>query len=172
MASAKKIHKFVPTIIDVEASGFGPDSYPIEVGLAFADGSRYCTLIKPEPEWQHWDNSAFELHQISREDLELHGKPIQTVCEELNNALGRSQVFTDAWVFDKHWLNRLFEHAGILPTFLISPIEAVQTECQHNCWDKVRRDIISDYTDQRHRASSDAFLVQSVFVTTQAQCVP
>ena len=37
----------VPNIIDVEASGFGPHSYPIEVGLALGDGSKFCSLILP-----------------------------------------------------------------------------------------------------------------------------
>ena len=40
--------------IDVEASGFGVGSYPIEVGVAFPDGGTQCYLIKPEHDWIHW----------------------------------------------------------------------------------------------------------------------
>jgi hypothetical protein len=36
-----------PFIIDVEASGFGAESYPIEIGIALAEGSKYCALIIP-----------------------------------------------------------------------------------------------------------------------------
>ena len=42
-----------PFIMDIEASGFGPDSYPIEVGLALGDGSRFCSLIVPAEHWTH-----------------------------------------------------------------------------------------------------------------------
>ena len=37
-----------PLIIDVEASGFGPTSYPIEIGLALDDGHKYCILVHQE----------------------------------------------------------------------------------------------------------------------------
>ena len=37
----------VPTILDLEASGFGRDSYPIEVGYVLPDGSSFCSLIRP-----------------------------------------------------------------------------------------------------------------------------
>jgi hypothetical protein len=35
-----------PNIIDIEASGFGVDSYPIEVGIVLSTGQKYCALIK------------------------------------------------------------------------------------------------------------------------------
>jgi hypothetical protein len=43
----------VPSILDVEASGFGAGSYPIEIGYISGDGSSYCTLIRPAPTWTH-----------------------------------------------------------------------------------------------------------------------
>jgi hypothetical protein len=49
-----------PIIIDVEASGLGHGSYPIEVGFALADGETHCRLIKPEEDWQHWFEASFE----------------------------------------------------------------------------------------------------------------
>ena len=63
-----------PNIIDVEASGFGTASYPIEIGLALENGERYCSLIKPLAEWDHWDETAQELHGIKRAHLNKHGK--------------------------------------------------------------------------------------------------
>tara|TARA_E500000331_G_C17248663_1_gene710151 strand:+ start:892 stop:1038 length:147 start_codon:yes stop_codon:yes gene_type:complete len=42
-----------PLIVDVEASGFVGDSYPIEIGLALEGGSKFCTLITPAPDWTH-----------------------------------------------------------------------------------------------------------------------
>jgi salicylate hydroxylase len=40
-----------PIIIDVEASGFGARSDPIDVGVAMEDDAKYCALISPAPEW-------------------------------------------------------------------------------------------------------------------------
>ena len=40
-----------PAVLDVEASGFGRSSYPIEIGVVFPDGHAYCTLIRPESHW-------------------------------------------------------------------------------------------------------------------------
>ena len=40
-----------PPILDVEASGFGPGSYPIEIGYVLGDGTAYCTLISPAISW-------------------------------------------------------------------------------------------------------------------------
>lgn len=47
-----------PLIIDVDASGFGDTSYPIEVGVALEQGRKFCTLISPAPERTHWDEAA------------------------------------------------------------------------------------------------------------------
>ena len=66
-----------PIIIDVEASGFGGMSYPIEVGVALDDDTKYCSLIFPAPEWQHWDEDAEKVHRIARDILETYGNPIQ-----------------------------------------------------------------------------------------------
>ncbi len=55
----------LPIILDIEASGFGSGSYPIEVGLALADGSCESVLIHPEPEWIHWSEEAASIHKIS-----------------------------------------------------------------------------------------------------------
>src|SRR5450432_1969643 len=69
-----------PIIIDVEASGFGGMSYPIEVGVALDDDTKYCSLILPAPEWDHWDSDAEKVHRIARDILETYGKPVQEVA--------------------------------------------------------------------------------------------
>ena len=45
-------------IIDVEASGLQSGSYPVEVGVAFANGERLSMLIKPEPEDDKMNDGA------------------------------------------------------------------------------------------------------------------
>ena len=73
-----------PAVLDVEASGFGRHSYPVEVGYVLPDGSTFCTLIRPEPEWTHWDPEAERLHHITRELALLRGKPVAEVVRLLD----------------------------------------------------------------------------------------
>ena len=51
----------VPACLDMEASGFGRHSYPIEVGFVLGDGQSWCTLIRPAADWTHWDPAAERL---------------------------------------------------------------------------------------------------------------
>ena len=60
---------FIPTIIDIEASGFGRGSYPIEVGFITAQQQVGCTLIKPEKYWSSWSSDAEKIHGIDRKIL-------------------------------------------------------------------------------------------------------
>lgn len=64
-----------PVFGDIEASGLDEASYPIEIGWSLPDGRTRSFLIKPEPEWTHWDEAAEDLHGISREELEKSGLP-------------------------------------------------------------------------------------------------
>ena len=73
-----------PTIIDIEASGFGKGSYPIEIGYANEHGQTWCSLITPDEDCVHWDAKAEQLHQISREILLQHGKPATMIAKHLN----------------------------------------------------------------------------------------
>jgi hypothetical protein len=69
-----------PIIVDIEASGFGVHSYPIEIGVAFNDGTKCCSLIRPGAAWTHWDSVAEQVHHVSRSTLETHGKPVAEVA--------------------------------------------------------------------------------------------
>ena len=48
----------LPCVIDIEASGVGRRSYPIEVGYVMPDARAVCMLIRPADDWQHWDESS------------------------------------------------------------------------------------------------------------------
>jgi hypothetical protein len=157
-----------PDILDFEASGFGLDSYPIEVGYALGNGERFCMLIKPHASWQHWDNNAQAIHGITQATLAEVGMEIPQVCQELNRRLKGRTLYSDAWVFDKAWLNRLFEAAGLTPEFHLHAIENIQTEMQHLIWDGVRDQLLREVGLERHRASADAQFIQQLFARTQA----
>jgi hypothetical protein len=158
----------VPNIIDIEASGFGPAGYPIEVGVALASGGTYCSLILPAPDWSFWDTSAEEVHRIPRDILETYGKPIQEVAERLNAILAGETVYTDGWEVDKPWLTQLFHAAGIQPQFGCSMLDLLLTEAQMEMWHQTKRDIVHELKLTRHRASVDAVIVQKTYLRTRA----
>lgn len=157
-----------PNIVDIEASGFGPNSYPLEVGVVLGNGERYCSLIKPEDDWIHWSKDAEAIHGISRSTIEQRGRKAKEVCQELNAFLGSSHVFSDAWSHDQHWLQTLFASAKISPRFKLRAIEHILKEEQLNIWDATKKAVARRLGTRRHRASSDALLIQQTFIDSRA----
>lgn len=157
----------LPTILDFEASGFGYESYPIEVGLALAGGERFCTLIRPLKDWIHWDDSAERVHHITKQDLQAYGLAVEDVCVRLNQLLHGQTVYCDGWVVDKPWLNKLYQAANAEPTFTLSPIESIQSEAQQKVWGEVKEEIFEMLAFDRHRASHDALLIQETYKATR-----
>lgn len=153
-----------PIIIDVEASGFGRGSYPIEVGVALADGSRHCYLIAPAPAWRHWDQRAENVHGIDRAALLTHGRPVQDVAWRLNELLQRQTVYTDAWAYDMSWLGKLYDAANRFQTFRIADIAELMDEKQLERWHVTKDAVIESLgVERRHRASVDARILQETW---------
>ena len=158
-----------PIIIDVEASGFGGASYPIEVGIALDDDTTYCSLILPAPEWEHWDIDAEKVHRIAREVLRTHGKPLREVAGNLNALVGGRTAYSDGWVVDKPWLTTLFHEARLPMTFGVSPLEMILTPQQMERWHDTKDLILAEVSEHRHRASFDAWIVQETYKRTRAE---
>lgn len=161
--------KTLPVILDIEASGFSSLSYPIEVGVVTSDGGLFCSLIQPLNTWTHWDESAERIHKIQRQQLVRSGKPARWVCQSLNDRLSGQTVYSDAWVWDSQWLNKLYGDAGMHKLFQLSPIESIACEAQLEIWDAHKASIIASTALVRHRASSDAKIIQQTFTQTQDQ---
>lgn len=153
----------LPVFIDIEASGFGHEGYPIEVGVAFADGEQYSSLIRPAPHWQHWDDNAEALHGITRTLLDRVGQSAKVVTGVLNERLRGLTVYSDAWVVDKPWLDKLYRAANSEPSFWVSPVELILTEAQMDRWQATRDALLAGRQDQQHRAGFDARLHQEVW---------
>lgn len=149
-----------PTILDLEASGFGRGSYPIEIGFVEATGLPFCSLIQPAPEWQHWDEQAEQLHGISRELLLRHGRPREWVAEEINRRLAGQTVYCDSWGHDYSWLSKLFESAGCLPRFKLEDLRRLLSEDEAGRWSTVQAQVRDEARLRRHRASADAKVLQ------------
>ncbi|MBB1486898.1 3'-5' exonuclease [Oceanospirillum sediminis] len=156
----------MPFIIDVEASGFGRGSYPIEVGFARPDGSVFSCLIRPEPDWEHWDESAEEVHGIPRATLFEQGSSVQEVAKKLNEELEGKTVYTDSWGFDSSWLSLLFYHAGLRQLFRLETLSKLLSEKQIAIWSKVKQQVTTDLNIDRHRAGPDARMLQRTYELT------
>lgn len=150
----------LPCILDIEASGFGRGSYPIEVGFVLPDGTAYCTLILPETDWTHWDDDAERVHGISRSLLHRHGRSAAEVAGELNQRLAGRDVYCDNWAHDYAWLARLFEAADATPRFKLHHLRELLSENAAARFYDTRDIIARNLQLRRHRASSDARVLQ------------
>ena len=149
-----------PTVLDVEASGFGRKSYPIEVGFVLPTGHTYCTLIRPEDEWTHWDMQAAQVHHITRQLILDRGLPARLVAQKLNTELRGQTVYSDGWANDYTWLGVLYEAAEITPSFRLENLRILLSDAEADRWHTVKDQISAERGAQRHRASADARLLQ------------
>jgi hypothetical protein len=150
----------VPAVLDIEASGFGRHSYPIEVGYVLSDGQAFCTLIRPEPEWTHWDPAAERLHHISRDLVLARGRPAVEVARMLNAQLVGQTVYSDGWANDYSWIGALFDVAEMTPGFRVENLRVLLHESQADRWHVVKQQVVQELGMQRHRASTDARVLQ------------
>ena len=157
-----------PDVIDLEASGFGAGSYPIEAGFVTASGERYCALIRPAEHWVHWDAEAEAVHGISRDVLREHGRPPIEVARALNSALAGRTVYSDSWLYDFSWLSVLFNEAGLAPAFRLEHIYSLLGETERAAWGDAQHAVERELSLRRHRASSDALIVQKTWLRLTA----
>jgi hypothetical protein len=160
----------LPVIIDIEASGFGKGSYPIEIGYYMPDGQSFCSLIRPETGWTHWDDSAELVHGISREQLASHGKSAAEVCLELNRSLRGQRVYCDAWSYDYVWLSVMYDAVDLVPTFEFKDIRELLSECEKTRWHPTRAKVEARLALQRHRASGDARTLFETLIEVRQLC--
>ncbi|MDT8992373.1 hypothetical protein RQP54_15985 [Curvibacter sp. APW13] len=149
-----------PAVLDIEASGLGRKSYPIEVGLALPDGQAFCTLVRPESDWTHWDPQAEQVHGIQRELLHTHGRPALEVAKALNERLAGMTVYSDGWANDYSWIGLLFDAAELQPRFKLENLRRLLSEDEAGRWHSVKDQVCAECAITRHRASADARLLQ------------
>ncbi len=156
-----------PNIIDIEASGFGAESYPIEVGVSLSSGDKYCSLILPEAHWVHWDESAEETHGISQATLQKFGRSSSEVAKTLNKYLQGRVVYSDCWGVDYPWLIALFYAAKLPMNFHVSDLVYILSERQMTSWHTTKEQVLAELKVDRHRASVDALVIQETYLRTK-----
>lgn len=154
----------LPIVIDVEASGFGAGSYPIEIGLVMGDGRAHCCLVRPETDWTHWEARAEAVHGLDRDTLVRVGRPVQEVAHWLNGLLRGHTAYSDAWGHDYTWLSRLFEAAHSSPTFRLEALSGLLAEPELMIWHAAREAVEAGLGERRHRASVDARVLQQTLL--------
>lgn len=159
--------------IDLEASGLGAKSWPVEVGWAFSEGAAESMLIRPDASWsdEAWDAKAERIHGLDRGTLERDGRDPRDVCRALNKALAGADVYSDAPDWDGFWLYRLFMAANIRQAFqlldfgqLIRPLAGAREEALH---ERAAR-----LAPRRHRAGDDVLHLQTIYRLAAENCGP
>jgi hypothetical protein len=150
----------LPAVLDLEASGFGRHSYPIEVGYVLPDGAAYCTLVRPAPDWTHWDPAAERLHGITRETAVRHGRSVDGVARHLNDQLRGLTLYCDGWAHDYAWLHQLFDRADMSPAFRLDNVRTLLSDEEAARWHAIKQEVSAGLHLRRHRASTDARLLQ------------
>lgn len=159
-----------PAILDIEASGFGVGSYPIEIGYIAEDGTTWSARVQPHEDWQHWDHEAEKLHQQSRHSLEVYGETARVIAMHLNQVFSGQTVYTDGWYQDFVWLHRLYDAAGLSPQFKLEDLSLTLTPEQKAVWHETKQIIRENHAMQAHRAATDAQVLQLTWLRT-AQAV-
>lgn len=155
-----------PTIIDIEASGFGTGSYPVEIGIVLSDGSAHCYLIRPYDDWTHWEAETEKLHRLSRETADRFGMDGGYVAGQLNQYLEGQKVYSDAWEHASQLLETLFERAGVSQKFTLEQLAEITSDDQQPLWESTLDHITRELGLKRHRASADARIIQATWLRT------
>lgn len=159
--------------IDLEASGLGPKSWPVEVAWAFLDGPAEAFLIRPDAAWsdEAWEDGAEALHGISREVLARDGRDIREVCQALNRALNGAEVYSDAPDWDGFWLIRLFTTSAVRQEFTIHDYGALVAPLLGEQADQLL-ERAARLAPRRHRASDDVVHLQTLYRLASENCGP
>jgi len=114
------------------------------------------------------------VHHIQRDQLVQHGRTPQDIVQILNEWLRGMVVYSDAWAHDYTWLNKLYDAANRSPSFRLENLRALLSDGEANRWHELKMGVAKEANLPRHRASSDAKLLQMTLMalrTPQAAAV-
>lgn len=153
-------------LIDIEASGLGLDSYPVEIAI-LVDNKMFSWLIAPEKSWQHWDTAAEGLHGISRQILISQGKAARFVADAINEVMvgANGLLYSDAAEWDADWIRTLFGAVGAVPEFHILPVSDLLADAEFRHFQRKHEEIASSAKYRRHRAEHDIRIIHEALGT-------
>ena len=159
--------KMLPTFIDIEASGLGNTSFPIEVAWNDSEGAITNRLVKPVADWTSWDPEAERIHGITRDELDAGGISPAEMCALIRESLSGASAYSDAPELERFWLNRLFQAGeGVDCPILIlgvSKVPQIRTICyERGLYDRLKKQAV-DEVGIVHRADADVSILMNVF---------
>ncbi|MEP3562017.1 MAG: hypothetical protein ABJM19_11265 [Marinobacter sp.] len=156
-------------ILDIEASGIGNGSYPVEIAWSRVDGSQsFSALINPDSVdgWEGWSDEAIR-RGLTRKECCERGEPAAYVARQVSRLLTDYPVFSESPVQDQKWLDALFTAIGKPWPVQLIPIEhAVKASqrCALNSRLKTRRDA--------HNAAANCLLLSREIKQINAEPKP
>lgn len=90
--------------LDFEATGLGPDSYPIEIALVKAD-AQYTDLILPKPDWEGY--GAEHIHCIPEYLIHAHGVDVECIKQRIDEFVD-GPIWVDSITMDPFWFKKLY----------------------------------------------------------------
>ncbi len=109
---ASKIKDFI-SFIDIEASGWPPLGYAIEIAWNDKKGNIHNFLINPysfdDKSFEFWSPDSQKVHNISRQMLREQGVDGQWLVEYLNNELKGQTLYSDAILYDTYWIDFIYK---------------------------------------------------------------
>lgn len=147
--------------MDFEASGLGPGSFPIEVGVCrWTEPDdpflTWSSLISPHPNWLAqgtWAGEAQDLHGIDIDSLQS-GLNCTGAVENLNAIVGGHIAFFDGGSHDLNWLGMLRRGSDVQLNLRYGDFNMLISSMSH-----AQRSRYSDFkssTPAPHRAGPDA----------------
>jgi len=87
--------------------------------------------------------------------------------QTVNELLRGRTAYSDGWVVDRPWLDRLYESASMRCEFTLSSLEMILSVQQMDAWATTKQHLLAGQDERRHRASYDALVVQETFQRTR-----
>ncbi|MCP5160655.1 MAG: hypothetical protein H7A00_03155 [Hahellaceae bacterium] len=110
----------IPVFLDLEASSYEEDAFPLSIAWSLPDGRIKNVLVMPDETWNPRDNSSMPY------DLQHYfdqGASVADIAREMNQDLDGLTIYIDGLDPDEEWLEKLFEAAADEPTFEIARID-------------------------------------------------
>lgn len=146
--------------LDIEASGLGLGSYPIEVAYVSSTGDKNSYLIESTDEWINdglWcSNAETSIHKISQDMLAQHGINPVAVVNSLNEALSGKLVLCNDLDYDGVWLTQLFKAANVGVMFLLTDIRYLYEYWGESKTHNFKKSYAAISPSTTHRALPDA----------------
>lgn len=144
--------------MDLEASAFGPGSWPVEVGLAWITPEgieSWSSLIRPDQTWSldPWSDESAQVHGIRYDEL-LKAPRAEDVLLKTKEKIARRTPVVTHPKHDNYWFNRMTElEESSKPIMAIGVMELSEMS-DMDFW--ALMDFAEKNDSHTHRAGQDA----------------